>query len=48
MIGYCCHCKVKREIKNPKRGISKSQRHMVRGACSVCGCKMCSFVKARS
>ena len=46
MIGYCCHCKVKQEIKQPTKGISKSGRHMIRGVCAVCGCKMCTFVKA--
>jgi len=43
-IGYCLHCKQKREISNPqevtmKRKGGKSGRALT-GVCSVCGTKM--------
>jgi hypothetical protein len=36
-----------REIVHPSNSFSRSGRHMVKGFCAVCGCKICMFVSAK-
>jgi hypothetical protein len=40
MQAYCFKCRVKREIKNPKRVTLKNGRPATRGTCPVCGTKL--------
>ena len=40
MQAYCFKCRVKREIKNPKRVTLKNGRLATRGTCPVCGTKL--------
>ena len=42
---YCVKCKEKREMKNPKRIITKNGKKALQGVCGVCGTKMMKFVK---
>ena len=41
--GYCVKCKSKQEMKDPVEGKTSRGVAMVKGVCSVCGCKMCKI-----
>lgn len=45
MLAYCVKCKTNRKMKKAKESFSSNGRHMVKGICPICGCKMCCFVK---
>jgi Domain of unknown function (DUF5679)/Phospholipase A2-like domain len=42
---YCVKCKQKTESKNITEVISKNNRKMLKGICSLCGSKKSSFIK---
>lgn len=45
MTGYCVKCKEKgREMKDIKVGQTKKGGYIAKGACVVCGCKMCRMM----
>ena len=41
---YCVKCKTKREMLNPKKGVSANKRNFMSGTCPKCGTKMFVFV----
>ena len=45
ITAYCVKCKEKRPVADAQRTIMKNGRPAVRGACSVCGCKVFRIVK---
>lgn len=45
MIAWCCKCKSKQEMKDVTIGKTAKNVPMVKGLCSVCGCKMCKIGK---
>jgi len=45
MQAYCVKCKEKKEMKDPVESTTKRGTKMMKGTCSVCGCKMCGFLK---
>lgn len=42
---YCVRCRQKTESKNITKVITKNNRNMLKGICSICGCKKSSFIK---
>ena len=40
MEGYCMKCRMKREMKNPKKVTLKNKRSATKGVCSQCGTTM--------
>ena len=45
---YCVKCKKKTETNSMTRAMSKHNRPMLRGTCTVCGMKKASFVSNTS
>ena len=41
---YCVKCKTKTEIQNLQHAVSKNNRKMMRGICSVCGLRKTQFI----
>ena len=48
MLGYCVKCRTKREMKDATHSVSAKGRHMMKGTCPTCGCKMCAFIKKKA
>ena len=48
MIAYCVKCRAKRDMVSPTHSVTAKGRHMMKGTCSKCGCKMCLFVKKKA
>ena len=42
---YCCRCKSKQTIKDPKNGTTSNGRACCKGVCAKCGTKMMKFIK---
>jgi hypothetical protein len=45
---YCVKCKQKTDSNNIISAVSKNNRKMLKGICSVCGCKKSSFIKSET
>ena len=47
METYCVKCKQKTETLNIENVITKNNRNMIKGICTVCGKKKSSFIKSK-
>lgn len=48
MMIYCLKCKTKTDTKNIKQSITKNNKKMLQGNCSICNCKKSQFVKTEN
>ena len=47
MIGYCMHCKQKREIMDRCAHKTPKNKYMVKGTCQICKGKICHMISKK-
>lgn len=47
MEGYCMKCKAKKEMVDPKEGVTKNNKIIQKGKCIDCGTTICRMGAAK-